>query len=153
MIIVVMCDLHFIVYCAGHSIVSERHYSPMTEDLDVHNPVCKRRTLNGDGCINKEVSDDHILKIYPQLENWKRVAFHLGLTQADIQAIESAARADEQLMRLNMLQEWKRNKMLDEKATYQVLLKALIDCKCSESVRQVHELLEEDGPAHTNGIA
>ena len=125
----------------------------MTEDCDVHSPVCNRRTPNGDGCIDKEVSDDHILKIYPQLEKWKRVAIHLGLTQADIQAIESAASSDEELKRLYMLQEWKRNKMLDKKATYQVLLKALIDCKCLESVRQVHELLKEDGPAHTNGIA
>ena len=69
------------------------------------------------------------------------MAAHLGLTQADVQAIESGARPDEELMRLYMLQEWKRKKRLDGKATYQVLLKALTKCNCSESALQVSELL------------
>ena len=142
----------YILYncCAGHSIVSQRQSSSTNADYDVQSPVRKRRRVIEDGCFDKEVSDDHIFEIYPQLENWKRVAAHLGLTRADVQAIESAVRPDEQLMRLYMLQDWKRNKMLDKKTTYQVLLKALRDCKCLESVRQVHELLKEDGSTHTN---
>ena len=102
--------------------------------------LCKRFELS-DEDIDKEVSDDHILKIYPQLEKWKRVAAHLGLTQADVQAIESGAKPDEELMRLYMLQEWKKKKRLDGKATYQVLLEALIECSCSESAIQVCKLL------------
>ena len=44
---------------------------------------------------DKEVSDEHILKIYPQLrEHGELVAAHLGLTQADIQAIEGMAKPD-----------------------------------------------------------
>ena len=101
--------------------------------------LCKRFELSNDD-INKEVSDEHILKVYPQLEKWKRVAAHLGLTQADVQAIESGARPDEELMRLYMLQEWKAKKRLDGKATYQVLLEALIECNCSESAIQVCKL-------------
>ena len=89
----------------------------------------------------KEVSDEHIIEIYSQLANWKRVAAHLGLTQADVQAIESGARPDEKLMRLYMLQEWKRKKMLDGTATYQVLLEALKKCNCSDSAVQVYKLL------------
>ena len=103
--------------------------------------LCRRFNFSY-GDINKEVSDDHILKIYPQLENWKRIAAHLGLTQADVQAIENGARPDEELMRLYMFQEWKRKKTLDRTATYQVLLKALIECKCSKSAIQVCELLK-----------
>ena len=103
--------------------------------------LCKRFELSNDN-IDKEVDDKHILKIYPQLEKWKRVAAHLGLTQADVQAIESGARPDEELMRMYMLQEWKRKKRLDGTATYQVLLEALIDCNCSESAIQVCELLQ-----------
>ena len=102
--------------------------------------LCKRYKLSDDD-INEEVSDKHILEIYPQLEKWKRVAAHLGLTQADVQAIESGARPDEELMRLYMLQEWKAKKRLDGKATYQVLLEALIKCNCSESAIQVCDLL------------
>ena len=103
--------------------------------------LCKRFKLSNDD-IDTEISDDHILKIYPQLEKWKRVAAHLGLTQADVQAIEGRARPDEELMRLYMLQEWKAKKRLDGTATYQVLLEALIDCNCSESAIQVCELLK-----------
>ena len=102
--------------------------------------LCKRLELSNDN-VDKEVSDDHILEIYPQLENWKLVALHLGLTQADIQAIETAAKSDEPLMRVYMLQKWKKKKQLDGTATYQVLLKALIKCNCSESALQVCELL------------
>ena len=102
--------------------------------------LCKRFELS-DEDIDKEVSDEHILEIYPQLEKWKQVAAHLGLTQADVQAIEGRARPDEELMRLYMLQEWKAKKILDGTATYQVLLKALIKCNCSESALQVCELL------------
>ena len=70
------------------------------------------------------------------------MAAHLGLTQADIEAIECGARPpDEVVMRLHMLQEWKRKKMLDGTATYQVLLKALIKCKCSDSASLVCQLL------------
>ena len=111
--------------------------------------LCKRFELSNDD-INKEVSEKHILEIYPQLKNWIRVALHLGLTQADVQAIESEARSDEKLMRLCMLKEWKRKKMLDETATYQVLLEALIECNCSESAVQVCELLKpHTTPRHT----
>ena len=102
--------------------------------------LCKRHNLSNED-IDKEVSDEHILKIYPQLEKWKRVAAHLGLTQADVHSIEGRARPDEELMRLYMLQDWKTKKRLAGTATYRVLLKALIECNCSESAIQVCELL------------
>ena len=100
--------------------------------------------------IDMEVTDKHILKIYSRLENWKRVAAHLGLTRADIQAIESGARPDEELMRLYMLQEWKSKKRFNGEITYQFLLEALIECNCSESAFQVCELLKScNTPLHT----
>ena len=127
---------------------TDSHYPPTiphTEiDQHAHSPqlveLCKRFELSNDA-IDKEVSDEHILEIYPQLKNWRRVAAHLGLTQADSQAIEGVAKSDEVLMRLYMLQEWKRKKILDGTVTYQVLLKALIKCSCPESAIQVCELL------------
>ena len=91
---------------------------------------------------DKEVSDEHVLEIYSQLEKWRLVAAHLGLTKADIEAIECGARPpDEEVMRLHMLQEWKRKKRLDGTATYQVLMNALIKCKCSDSTSLVCKLL------------
>ena len=103
--------------------------------------LCKRFELSNDD-INKEVSKEHILKIYQQLDKWRLVAAHLGLTKADVQAIVSqAALEGEELMRLYMLQEWKAKRTLDGSATYQVLLEALTKCSCSESALQVCKLL------------
>ena len=102
--------------------------------------LCKRFELSDDD-IKKVVSDDHILEIYSHLEKWRLVAAHLGLTQADVQAIEVRGMADEELMRLYMLQEWKRKKMLDGTASYQNLLEVLISCDCSWSAVQVCEML------------
>ena len=102
--------------------------------------LCSRFKLSDDD-IKKEVSDDHILEVYHQLEKWKQVAAHLGLTRADVEAIESSARPNEELMRLYMLQEWKRKFKLDGTASYQKLLEALISCCCSESAVQVCEML------------
>ena len=89
---------------------------------------CKRLNLDVED-IDKEVSKEHILVIYPHLEYWKRVAAHLDLTRADVQAIESEARPDERLMRLHMLQEWKAKKGLKGEATLKVLLEAIISCQ------------------------
>ena len=102
--------------------------------------LCSRFKLSDDD-IKKEVSDEHILKIYRQLEKWRQVAAHLDLTQADVEAIEGRARSDEELMRLYMLQKWKEKKTLDGTASYQVLLEALISCTCSKSAVQVCEML------------
>ena len=69
------------------------------------------------------------------------MAAHLGLTREDVEAIESVARLDEKIMRLYMLQEWKKRSKIEGTATYQVLLKALLKCDCSNSVVKVCELL------------
>ena len=114
---------------------AHRDHSLQLEEL------CKRYEL-GDDDIDKEVSDKHILKIYPQLEKWKRVAAHLGLAQEDVEAIESRARPDEELMRLYMFQEWKKRNKIDKTATYQVLLEALLECSCSNSAVKVCELIQ-----------
>ena len=98
--------------------------------------LCKQFKLTSDD-IDKEVNDEHIRKIYPLLENWNRLAVHLGLTRAEFQAIQSAAWPDEELVKLRILQEWKREKKMEEKAKYQILLEALIKCNCLDSAVQV----------------
>ena len=103
--------------------------------------LCKRHRLSNDD-INKEVSDEHILAVYPRLEKWKQVAAHLGLTQEDVTVIEGRARTDEELMRMYMLLEWKNRNQINGAATYQVLLEALLKCRCSNSAVEVCTLLE-----------
>ena len=92
--------------------------------------------------IDKECSDKHILKIYPNLENWERVAFHLGLDLPDIEAIETKAKRDIKLMRLYALKKWKSDGMISGTATYRVLLEALIECECSKQVLEICRLLK-----------
>ena len=109
--------------------------------------LCKRHNLSNEQ-LDEEVSDEHILKIYSQLEKWRQVAAHLGLSQADAEAIEGRARPDEELMRLYMLREWKSKKRLDSTVTYKVLLEALIKCSCSKSAIKVCELLSPKTEQH-----
>ena len=92
--------------------------------------------------IDKEVSDDDILEIYRQLEKWKEVAIHLGLTGADIEVIEGKAVLDVELKRFLMLQKWKSKGMATGTAvTYRVLIQTLLKCECSSSAVSVCNLL------------
>ena len=97
--------------------------------------LCKQFGLTSDD-IDKEVSDEHILECDFQLEEWELVAAYLGLTRADIQAIEHPDEPDEEEMRLYILQKWKTKKSHGA-AAYHVLLKALIKCECKESAEQL----------------
>ena len=98
--------------------------------------LCKRYELSDDD-FGKEVSDEHILEIYLQLENWEKVAVYLDLTLAEILAIQQKASESVRIMRLYMLQEWKSKKKADGTATYQVLLEALVDCECNHNATQM----------------
>ena len=72
------------------------------------------------------------------------MAVHLGLTQADVQAIVSQATlGGETLMRVYMLQEWKKKKRLDGTAVYRVLLEALLKSGSTNSAIQVCRMLQE----------
>ena len=148
-----------IIILVNYTETTKPHSSSTLTERDHHGQssqlveLCKRFELST-GDLYKEVSDDHILKICPQPEKrgsldssylqwlkWRGVATNLGLTQADIQAIESRARPDKRLMRLYVLQEWKKKNKISGAATYRVLLEALIKCDCLESANQVCELL------------
>ena len=93
--------------------------------------------------IDKQVSDDHINEIYPQLEKWKLVAHHLGLSGPDLEAIEQKAQGDIRVMRLYTLQEWKSKGILSGTATYRILLEALLKSGSSNSAVQVCRLLQQ----------
>ncbi len=89
---------------------------------------------------NRECKDDrHILNISMQLEQWELVATCLGLTQAEIEAIEYNNRTIE-MMRLNCLKKWKSKALLSGTATYRVLLQALLECGCNDQAKQVCSL-------------
>ena len=78
------------------------------------------------------------------MEKWEQVATHLNLTRTDINDIEHKAGRDVALMRMYMLQEWKKKKKLTGEATYRVLLTALLKCICSDTVIKICTLLQEE---------
>ena len=102
---------------------------------------CKKYGLTDDD-IDMEVEDGHIKEIYCELENWERVAYHLGLSGPDIAAIK-AENNTIRVKRLYTLQEWKKKGKFDGVATYRVLLEALRECDCSNLVLRVCELLQK----------
>ena len=69
------------------------------------------------------------------------VANHLGLSRVDIESIEFRARDSMEMMRLCTLQKWKDKGVLDESATYRVLLEALLLSGNSETALAVCKLL------------
>ena len=109
--------------------------------------LCTQYKLTSED-IDKEVSDDNILKIYQQLEKWEEVAFHLHLTSADIEAIKGDAIHDMNLKRLYTLQRWKRKVTGTEPgATYRVLIEALLNCD-SRSADALSKLISKPIVSH-----
>ena len=91
---------------------------------------------------NRECRDEHIFEISLQLEQWELVATRLGLTPAEIEAIEYNNRTIE-MMRYNTLKKWKSKALLSGTATYRILLQALLDCGCNDQAKRVCSLLKE----------
>ena len=94
----------------------------------------QRFKLNNKDLKNK-VTEEVVVEIYPQLDKWKLVAAHLGLTQGAIEAIEVQAGSDKALMRQNMLQKWRKDEELDR--TYEFLLDVLFNTGYLGSVLHV----------------
>ena len=92
--------------------------------------------------LDQEISEEDILEIYPQLENWLQVAPLLGLTPPDLEAIKHKAMGDVKLMRMYMLQEWKSRSLLSGQDTYRVLLDALVKSQSTKTVKHVCEMLQ-----------
>ena len=93
----------------------EKVCKPLSEELK---SLCFKHIKLVPDKIYKEVSDDDILEIYPQLEKWRLVANHLRLTDPDINGIEGMCKSEEE-KRLYMLKKWKEKNRIDQTATYQ----------------------------------
>ena len=89
--------------------------------------------------IDKECSDDHILKISLFLENWELVASFLSLKPPQIEVVKHDSNGDLKLMRLKALQKWKSLFVFN--ATYHVLLGALLINGFTDQALQVCRLL------------
>ena len=84
--------------------------------------------------INTECSKDDILSLASYCDPWQLIGQRLGLTPAQISAIDGDNRNTD-LKRLGALQKWKE--MCVFKATYRVLVEALIDCDKGQQAMEV----------------
>ena len=95
--------------------------------------------LSTSGNICKKISDKHVVEISGFLsEQWRKLPSYLDLEDAVLSDLEKDAKTEEE-RRAGLLKKWKREK--GSEATYQVLIKALLDIKCKEDAESVCKLL------------
>ena len=90
--------------------------------------------------IDKECSDNDILEFGDFCDPWELVGTYLQLNQAEISAIAEDYRRVS-LRRLGVLQKWKSK--LAFKATYRVLIDALLKCGKAHQALQVCQILAQ----------
>ncbi|CAH1252521.1 Hypp935 [Branchiostoma lanceolatum] len=109
----------------------------------------KKKALQNEGTLVKGVRKYFIFIKKRVSSDWKDLSVYLGLDQADINNIVSRNRDDTSCC-MDVLEEWfKRN---GDKATIEVLMKALSDAKLQSTVdglkNNYPELRDADLPAH-----
>ena len=105
--------------------------------------VAKARVVN----IDRECGNDDILSLASFCDPWQLVGQHLHLSPPQISAIDGDNRGTD-LKRLGVLQKWKETFVF--KATYRVLVTALIDCgKIQQAFEVCKYLAQKEGrPIH-----
>jgi hypothetical protein len=90
--------------------------------------------------INKECSDEDILAFGDICDPWELVGKFLELSEPEISAIAEDNRTAS-LRRLGVLQKWKSKFAF--KATYRVLITALLKCKKADQAWKVCQILAQ----------
>ena len=91
--------------------------------------------------LDEPCSDEHLITISSDLTQWRTVAPYLGLKESDIEEIETDARTESQ-KRSKALRKWKNKYSF--KATYRVLMEALLKCHMADRAEKVCHLLSAD---------
>ena len=89
--------------------------------------------------LNQECSEEHVKEISCFLESRQTLAPHLNLKETDIEEIDNDKRT-EQEKRLKTLQKWKE--IFIFRATYKVLMEALLKIRRADHARKVCCLLQ-----------
>ena len=90
--------------------------------------------------IDEECSDADILQFGDFCDPWKQVGLYLHLTKAQLSAIDDDNRTVS-MKRLGVLQKWKE--MNAFKATYRVLIEALLKCGKTDTALKVCEIVAQ----------
>ena len=89
--------------------------------------------------VGKPCTTEHLRDIALFLESWQTVASHLGLSTTDVEQVERDA-ASEEIKRQKVLEMWKNRWAF--KATYRVLIEALLKIGHADQAEKVCRLLE-----------
>ena len=101
--------------------------------------------------IDKECTGEDILAFGEFCDPWKEVGLHLGLTEAQLSAINEDNQTVS-LKRLAVLQRWKS--IFAFRATYRALVKALLKCEKNDAARKVCNIIaQKQGTCSTCIIA
>lgn len=90
--------------------------------------------------INRECDSVDILSLASSFDPWQLIGLHLGLTKAQISAIDGDNSSTD-MKRLGALQKWKEKFVFH--ATYRVLVGALIDCGKAQQALEVCKYLAQ----------
>ena len=90
--------------------------------------------------LEEVCSDEHLQKIAQSLESWRELRVHLGVSQADVEAIERDSHSEPE-KRQQMLQLWQ--KRFAYKATYRVLVEGLLSIGNAKMAHTVCRLVKQ----------
>ena len=91
--------------------------------------------------LDQQCHDDDFLSLYELCDPWELIGQHLKLTRPQISAVDADNKTTDQ-KRLGLLQKWKET--FAHKATYRVLVAALLACGKAESALEVCKTLAQE---------
>ena len=115
-----------IVYCTSLLYLSPTEEGAVMVDTSVSlQDILIQAGLQGTDILKQECSRQLLLSLAKCCVEWRRIALHLELTDADIAAIDGDNRTIDE-KRIGMLVRWREK--LAFKATYKVFVEALLAC-------------------------
>ena len=99
--------------------------------------------------LDKPCTSEHLQDIALFLESWRTMAPHLGLSKIQVEEVESNGRAETE-KRQKILESWKAKFAF--KATYIVLVKALLKTSKADLAERVCRLLPKEGTFYRKSL-
>ena len=91
-------------------------------------------------CLRQECSQRSLLQLAKFCVDWRLIAFHLHLTEADVAAVDEEYRTVDE-KRIGMLLKWKEKGAYN--STYKAFIEALLNCgRISDAVDTCKALSE-----------
>ena len=91
--------------------------------------------------LDQQCHNNDFLSLYELCDPWELIGQHLKLTQSQISAVDGDNKTTDQ-KRLGLLQKWKE--IFAHKATYRVLVTALLACGKAEQALEVCKTLAQE---------